>query len=124
MVKILPRCARRATCAAIPSLDPPPHISSCQEVPAMRAVRLALLILVLGASPAFAQVVNISSNVTTNTTWGPTGTVVGTIFRITNSISVNSGVTLTIQPGVIVKFNSSLSLTVLGTLTANGTSGS
>src|SRR5947209_323323 len=54
MAKILPRCARRATCAAIPRLDPPPHISSCQEVPAMRAVRLALLILVPGASPPCA----------------------------------------------------------------------
>ena len=44
--------------------------------------------------------------------------------RITNSIAVNSGVTLTIQPGVIVKFNASTSMTVNGTLSAVGTSGS
>ncbi len=90
----------------------------------MRAVRLASLLLLLAASPALAQVVNIGSNVASNTTWGPTGTVVGTIFRITNSININSGVTLTIQPGVIVKFNAFTSLNVLGTLNANGNSGS
>jgi hypothetical protein len=100
------------------------RVPRVQEALLMRAVRLALLVLVFAAPPAFAQVVNISSNVAVNTTWGPTGTVVGTIFRITNSINVNGGVTLTIQPGVIVKFNASTSLTVLGTLNANGTSGS
>ena len=78
----------------------------------------------LAATPAVAQVVNINSNVSVNTTWGPTGTVVGTIFRIQNSINVNAGVTLTVQPGVIVKFEATRSLTVFGTLTADGTPGS
>lgn len=86
---------------------------------------LAAIAALLGAAtPAFAQVVNINSSVAVNTTWGPTGTVVGTLFRIQSSISVNAGVTLTIQPGVIVKFESTRSLTVLGTLTADGTPGS
>src|SRR6476661_7778416 len=85
----------------------------------MRALRYALLLLSLTPTLAAAQVI-ISSNVAVNTTWGPAGTV----YRITNSIAVNPGVTLTIQPGVIVKFNASLSLTVNGTLSAVGTVGS
>ena len=68
----------------------------------LRMILLATAFLAL-ATTAFAQVVNISTNVTSNTTWGPTGTVVGTTFRITNNISITAGNTLTIQPGVVVK---------------------
>lgn len=82
---------------------------------------LLAALLALIAGPAAAQVVNINSNVATNTTWGPTGTVVGTIFRIQSSIAINAGITLTIQPGVIVKFDSGRNLTVNGTLNADGT---
>jgi hypothetical protein len=92
----------------------------------MRLVRasMALTILALTSSSALAQTVNISSNVTTNTTWGPTGTVVGTTFRITTNIAINSGATLTIQPGVVVKFNGGTQLAVNGALQAVGTIGS
>jgi hypothetical protein len=40
----------------------------------------------------------VSSNITTNTTWS-TGT-----YYISTSIDVNSGITLTINPGVVIKF--------------------
>jgi hypothetical protein len=60
----------------------------------------------------------VTGNITTNTTW----TTSGSIYIIENAISINSGVTLTINPGVIVKFrNSSASITVNGILTAQGT---
>lgn len=78
-------------------------------------------ILALVAVPVSAQVVQITTNVAVNTTWGPTGTVVGTTFWVRNSMAINAGVTLTIQPGVVVKFDNSRSLTVNGTLTAIGT---
>lgn len=61
---------------------------------------------------------SITSNITATTTWNTAGGV----YIIENSISINSGVTLTIDPGVIVKFKSSKSLTVNGTLDAQGTS--
>lgn len=89
----------------------------------MRApITFAAAVLCLSlAFPAAAQVVQITTNVSVNTTWGPTGTVVGTTFWVRNSMAINPGVTLTIQPGVVVKFDNSRSLTVNGTLTAIGT---
>lgn len=89
----------------------------------MRFLRVSLLAasLTLLATSAFAQVVQITTNVTSNTTWGPTGTVVGTTFRIMNSIQVTAGNTLTIQPGVVVKFNPGVQLAVNGAIQAVGT---
>lgn len=73
------------------------------------------------ATAAEAQVVQINSSIASNTTWGPTGTVVGNTFWVRNTIAINAGVTLTIQPGVVVKFDPSRQITVNGTLTAIGT---
>ena len=84
---------------------------------------LAILVLALCPAMALAQTVPITGNVTTNTTWGPTGTVVGDIFWVQANVAINAGVTLTIEPGVIVKFDLSRQLTVNGTLSAVGTAG-
>lgn len=54
----------------------------------MRAI-VALALLAVAPLTAHAQTVQITSNVTTNTTWGPTGTVVGDIFWVRNSIGIN-----------------------------------
>jgi hypothetical protein len=86
-----------------------------------RPCLLAAVLLSLAAPPALAQVVQINSNISVNTTWGPSGTVVGTVFWVRNSIGVNAGVTLTIQPGVVVKFDASRSFTVNGALRCIGT---
>ncbi|MFA6495461.1 MAG: hypothetical protein WCV87_03870 [Candidatus Paceibacterota bacterium] len=60
---------------------------------------------------------NITSNITTNTTW----TTASSTFIIQNDITINSGVTLTINPGVVVKFRSTgVGLYVTGTLNAGG----
>ncbi|MFN8587566.1 MAG: FlgD immunoglobulin-like domain containing protein [Candidatus Eisenbacteria bacterium] len=92
----------------------------------MRTVRVLLCaaLLLLAATVAHAQTISITSNVTTNTTWGPTGTVVGTTFWVKNNISITAGATLTVQPGVVVKFNPGCQLAVSGALQAVGTAGS
>ena len=82
---------------------------------------LTFVFTLLFAFPTSAQIVQITTNVSVSTTWGPTGTVVGTTFWVRNSMAVNAGITLTIQPGVVVKFDPSRSLTINGTLTAVGT---
>jgi hypothetical protein len=49
-------------------------------------------------APVDESVVTVSSNITTNTTW-----TTGKTYILTSRIAVVAGVTLTIQPGVIVK---------------------
>src|ERR1700688_3336773 len=85
-------------------------------------MRRALLVsAILGLLAAIeAQATNVSSNVTTNTEW----TVAGSPYVIVNSISVSSGVTLTVDPGVVVEFGTGNYLIVNGTLMAGGTSAS
>ena len=61
---------------------------------------------------------NITSDITSNTVWN----ISGSPYIIMNSISVQNGVTLTIDPDVEVRFNGSFSITVLGELSAIGTS--
>ncbi|HEV2105286.1 MAG TPA: hypothetical protein VGU27_06100, partial [Candidatus Eisenbacteria bacterium] len=87
----------------------------------LRPLALAAALAAAVAAPAAAQVVPITSTISTNQSWGPTGSVVGTTFWIKNSVGINPGVTLTVQPGVVVKFNSGAYLTVAGTLRAIGT---
>ncbi|MBC8422427.1 MAG: right-handed parallel beta-helix repeat-containing protein, partial [Chloroflexi bacterium] len=60
---------------------------------------------------------NVSGLIGSDTTWGP-----GYCdpYIVTGSIIVQSGVTLTIEPGTTVKFDSLKALTVQGTLVARG----
>ncbi len=59
---------------------------------------------------------NVSSNLTVNTTWDLSGSP----YIISNNIGVQSGVALTIDPGVTVKFDAGCYLTVFGVLNALG----
>jgi len=52
-----------------------------------------------------------------DTTWTPAQSP----YIITTDCSVDSGITLTVEPGVVVKFGTGLSLTVYGSLRAMGT---
>ena len=61
---------------------------------------------------------NLSGSIDTDTTW----TLSGSPYTVVDNISVNEGVTLTIEPGVTVKFNDDLYLKVEGTLVAVGDS--
>jgi flagellar hook assembly protein FlgD len=85
----------------------------------MRRIVLASALIGLAASIE-ARATNVSSNITTNTEW----TVAGSPYVITAPISVTSGVTLTVDPGVVVELGSGNYLVVNGTLMAAGTSAS
>lgn len=59
---------------------------------------------------------SVCGPITNNTTW----TSAGNNYIVTCNVIVNSGVTLTIQSGVVVKFDPGTSLQVNGTLVATG----
>jgi len=81
-------------------------------------MRSAFSFLVIGAlvSIAGAQT-NVSGTIAENTTW----TKANQPYYVTDAITVNSGVTLTIEPGVDVLFDADVQLIVQGRLQAIGT---
>jgi parallel beta-helix repeat protein len=64
---------------------------------------------------SYAQT-TVPSNIVSDTTWTPGGNP----YIITGTCTINTGATLTIDPGVIVKFNNAASLEVDGKLHAIG----
>jgi len=87
----------------------------------MRAFKLVwglvFLFAVFSGGHALADT-NVSGLIGSDTTW----TKAGSPYIVVGSVLVNTGVTLTIEPGVSVKFNSLKVLLVDGTLIARGTS--
>ena len=78
------------------------------------AVSLMLFVLL----PTLGEArTDIDSDVTSNTTWD----ISGSPYVISGNINVDAGFTLTIEPGTVVKFGPSGSLTVNGSLVADGT---
>src|SRR6058998_1610485 len=82
----------------------------------MRVTAAVATAFLICAATLFADT-NVSGSIASNTTW----TVSGSPYIVTGDVTVNSNVTLTIDPGVTVKFNSGRQLSVNGTLTAVGT---
>lgn len=78
--------------------------------------RLFLPFLALGLCIFSANATDITASVNTNTTW----TSAGSPYIIVNNIDVSPNVTLTIENGVEVKFNSGRYMHVRGTLNATG----
>ncbi|MBQ8570786.1 MAG: leucine-rich repeat protein [Kiritimatiellae bacterium] len=66
--------------------------------------------------PIFYMPITLSGTISSSEVW-----LGDRVYHVTGNFSINSGATLTIQPGAIVKFNSGCSLTVNGTLDAQGT---
>jgi hypothetical protein len=78
-----------------------------------------IFILILSSSKIYSQTI-ISNSIYADTTW----TLVGSPYIVVNNIVVYPGVTLTIEPGVTIKFNGNLwmeiresTLIAVGTLT-------
>jgi parallel beta-helix repeat protein len=82
-------------------------------------VLLATFLLALSRPPNARAATHINTTTyTENTTW----TTSGSPYVLDGDVTVASGVTLTVDPGVVVKFNGQVrQLTVNGTLTATAT---
>jgi len=78
---------------------------------------LAVLTLSVTANNGFADT-PVSGSIDSNTTW----TLANSPYIVTGNVLVMQGVTLTIEPGVTVKFDSARVLHIEGTLIARGTS--
>lgn len=59
----------------------------------------------------------VTTDITTSTTWS----LAGAPYIVETSITIQDGVTLTIEPGVEIRISDGSSITVSGTLTAEGT---
>jgi parallel beta-helix repeat protein len=69
----------------------------------------------VSSTPDPTAVTAVSGTISADTTWA------AGVFHVTGTVTVSSGVTLTIDPGVVVKFNPSQALVVNGALWAVGT---
>jgi hypothetical protein len=78
--------------------------------------RLALLLLLLCGIKSQAQT-TISGGIFVNQTW----TLAGSPYLITDTTTLFPGFTLTIQPGVVLKFSANVVLNIRGTLNVQGT---
>jgi len=79
---------------------------------------LFTLILLLAMSSNGAADTSVSGIIDSDTTW----TLANSPYIVTGNVLVNEGVTLTIEPGVEVKFDSGNSLQLNGELVAQGIS--
>ncbi len=75
---------------------------------------LLLILLLISSLNSFAT--DVFGIISTNTTY----TAANSPYTVTSSLTVNAGVTLTIESGAVLNFNDNLTLTVNGTLVANG----
>lgn len=76
-----------------------------------------LILLLFLSNLAYAQT-SISGSITTNTTWN----LANSPYIITGNTVVFGNNTLTIEPGVVVKFNDNVQLRIQGSLIAKGNS--
>ena len=86
----------------------------------MKKFLLGCLVFALGFTAVQAQVVTVSGEITTNTTWTKTN-----IYLLSGFVYVEDGATLTIEAGTIIKGDKAskgtLIVTKTGTIQAQGT---
>ncbi|MFH1168123.1 MAG: hypothetical protein V1852_29250, partial [Pseudomonadota bacterium] len=85
-----------------------------------RTAFLSFLFLAVVLTVSQAEATNVSGSISSSTTW----TLAGSPYILTGDITINAGVTLTIEPGAVVRLGDNMSLWVNGTLNAVGTSSS
>jgi RHS repeat-associated protein len=96
------------------------RLVACGRVPVGTCLALVVLVLslVVSAGPAYAATHIPTTTYTANTSW----TVANSPYVLDGNVTVAAGATLTIDPGVIVKFNGNFrELRINGTLSAVGT---
>ncbi|MFH1962576.1 MAG: right-handed parallel beta-helix repeat-containing protein, partial [bacterium] len=81
-----------------------------------KKVLVVLMVLGVLIKTGVAQATDVSGTITTDTTYNTTNSP----YIVTGDVIVNAGVTLTIEPGVIVKFATNTSLIAYGKLLAVG----
>jgi hypothetical protein len=79
-----------------------------------------LLLSIITFQPAAYADTEVGREITADTTW----TLAGSPYIVTQNILVKQGVTLTIEQGVIVKFDKDMSMFIEGKLLARGTQNS
>lgn len=102
--------------------NPLPIITICIALLAIAALSLLLPTsssanLLQGPPAAPLGATTVGGIISTNTTW----TLAGSPYIVTSNVRVNSGVILTIEPGVEVRFDAGKVLQIDGTLIAQGT---
>jgi len=89
------------------------------SIPRILIVALAFLGPMLATPFPSVHANGLCGSISSNTTWIPSGNP----HIITCDVQVESGANLTIQPGVVVKFDGNYTLQIDGELIAQGTSG-
>jgi parallel beta-helix repeat protein len=81
----------------------------------MKKIFIFLSFVTIFAIPA-TMATNVSGVIAVSTVWN----LAGSPYIVTSSVTINNGVTLTVQTGVTVKFNDAQYMLVYGTLDATG----
>jgi len=83
-----------------------------------KLIFFTFLVFFYGVCPCTSSAAtNVSGTIGSNTTW----TVANSPYVVTGNLKLNNGVTLTIEPGVIVKFQNGTHFEIDGKLLADGT---